>query len=114
MSMVILCADIVTRSYLRVYFFEQSKDIRGGYDAQAKEYMADFYGVANSLTMVQCSFLSHLPDIGIITYLYITAIHSIFWIFNVRKDPLKDCDCSTMTHPHPMVRMGYFFWTYRE
>lgn len=90
-------------------FFEQSKDIRGGYDAQAKEYMADFYGVAHSLTMVQCSFLSHLLDIGIITYLYITAIHSIFWIFNVRKDPLKDCDCSTMTHPHPMVRMGYFF-----
>lgn len=23
--------------------------------------------------------------------------------------PLDCCDCSIMTHPHPMVRMGYFF-----
>ena len=90
-------------------FFEQNKDAKGGYDAQAKEYMADFYGVANSLNLMLCSFLDTSSDIGIIICLYITAIHSIFWIFNARNAPLDCCDCSIMTHPHPMVRMGYFF-----
>ncbi len=90
-------------------FFEQNKDVKGGYDAQAKEYMADFYGVANSLNLMLCSFLDTASDIGIIICLYITAIHSIFWIFNARNVPLDCCDCSIMTHPHPMVRMGYFF-----
>jgi len=36
-------------------------------------------------------------------------IHYIFWIFNARNVPLDCCDCSIMTHPHPIVRMGYFF-----
>lgn len=93
----------------RNLFFEQNKDAKGCYEAQAKEYMADFYGVANSLTLMLCSFLNNLSDIGIITTLYITAVHSIFWIFNARTVPLGCCDCSIMTHPHPMVRMGYFF-----
>lgn len=90
-------------------FFEDDKNTKGCYNEQAKEYMADFYGIANSLSLMLCSYLTNLSDIGIITTLYITAVHSIFWIFNDGFIPLEKCNCNVMTHPHPMVRMGYFF-----
>lgn len=88
--------------------FEQNVEKKGGYKSQAKEYMADFYGIANSLNMMLASFHSSPKEIINCVGLYLTAVQSIFWIFNVTKKSLEESDCSKDTHPHPVVRMGYF------
>lgn len=88
--------------------FEQNAEKKGGYKSQAKEYMADFYGIANSLNMMLASFHSSKEEIINCVGLYLTAVQSIFWIFNVTKKSLEESDCSKDTHPHPIVRMGYF------
>ena len=89
--------------------FEEFKNDGGNYFQQAKEYIADFYGVANSYDYFLPSCLNYLEDFVLITALYITAVHAIFWIFACQYEKISDTDCSNNTHPHPVVRMSYFF-----
>lgn len=104
----ILCGHCDTEKVLSL-LFENDNDKKGGYEAQAKEYIADFYGVANSYSMLTASCLEYIGDIGRLSSLYVTAIHSILWIFSFNKKSIDQCDCSRLTHPHPYVRISYFY-----
>ncbi|MBE5983297.1 MAG: hypothetical protein E7248_08365 [Paenibacillaceae bacterium] len=104
----IICGHCEKENDIAV-LFEEMRNEGGNYFKQAKECVADFYGVINSYDYFLPSCLGHLGDIGLITTLYITSVHTIFWIFAFNKDSIHDTNHSKLTHPHPVIRMTYFF-----
>lgn len=87
--------------------YEQNEKTTGNYNRQAKEYMADFYGIANSLNMILASFHSSMEELIDCIGIYSTAIQSVFWIFNFYSKDFHGQDWGKNTHPHPIVRMKY-------
>ncbi len=92
-----------------VFFYENENVYRiQGYKAQAKEMLADFYGIANSYNLFLSTFIKNPNNVGPFSLLYLLAAYSVFWIFKFDKKTLLESDCSTMSHPHSQVRFWYF------
>ena len=91
------------------FFYEDESEKKlQGYKAQAKEMLADFYGIANSYNLFLATIIENPNDVGPFSLLYLLSAYSIFWIFKFDKKTVSECDCSEMSHPHPQVRFCYF------
>jgi hypothetical protein len=89
--------------------FENQKT-KGSYEKQAKEYMADFYAIANaynSLTLSAWNLKKDIKTLGTSLPVFYAAINSLFWIFNKSRKPLLESNTEELTHAHPVVRMEY-------
>jgi hypothetical protein len=105
----ILCGHCDDNSEMFYEIENKTEETTNGYWQQGKEYWADLFGTANSYSMLLASFHDSETSIQNFTTLYFAAIQSIFWIFNFNITDLKKCIFEKMTHPHPIIRMSYFY-----
>lgn len=105
----ILCGhcDKYFNSTSPIFFERDAED--SGYLKQGKEYVADFYGVANSLTMMLASFNQSEEQIINCTALYLMAVSFVIWLFQESSEPFESAKVIGTSHPHPTIRMSYLW-----
>ncbi|MBD5535855.1 MAG: hypothetical protein HDQ99_09415 [Lachnospiraceae bacterium] len=94
------------------FWMESNQNKRGSMLFQAKELIADYYGMINSLGICNYRFHTSFEEYSFYQCIYLISLYSLYIYFE-RGDDNKICPLGTYeelfqrSHPHPAIRLLY-------